>query len=228
MGMLMAIDLTGGLPAEREYFLAERPGPEVRDAANIWLEEANGDFAMRIGVEAVAEQWDAHLYWLDIAFPDGRVIHGRDYGKPHHSIGPEGKPTVLGAGPVAFRCVEPFAKWLVTFATESVRELTAEQLIAQEFPESPPMRQVSFEIEFVPAVPPLISGTLTESSRAAMEGEQGSFLSPRHEQLCRASGWLEIDGDRREFKAQVLRVKRQGRPQVRRVLGAQLAIRAVS
>ena len=35
------------MPAEHEYFFAEKPGPEVRDAANIWLAEENGDFAMR-------------------------------------------------------------------------------------------------------------------------------------------------------------------------------------
>jgi hypothetical protein len=56
----MAIDLTGGQPVERDYVFAERPGPEVRDAVNFWVEEVNGAFAMRIGVEAVAEEWDAH------------------------------------------------------------------------------------------------------------------------------------------------------------------------
>ena len=64
----MAIDLTGGLSIEREYVFAERPGPEVRDACNVWLEEENGAFAMRIGIEAVAEDWDNHEIWLDIAF----------------------------------------------------------------------------------------------------------------------------------------------------------------
>jgi hypothetical protein len=29
----------------------------VRDACNIWLEEENAAFAMRIGVEALAEHW---------------------------------------------------------------------------------------------------------------------------------------------------------------------------
>ena len=38
----MAIDLTGGLPLERDYFFAEKPGPEVREASNIWLEEEHG------------------------------------------------------------------------------------------------------------------------------------------------------------------------------------------
>lgn len=207
----MAIDLSGGLPVEREYFFAEKPGPEVRDAANVWFEEENGDFAIRVAVEAVAEQWDAHMIWLDVAFADGRVIHLRDYCKPHPSIGADGKPTILGAGPVRFECIEPFKRWNVSFAPTQVHELTAEQMIAGEFdPPNAPMRQVSFSMDFMPAVPPMIAGTLDAASREAMKGEMGTFISPRYEQLCRASGWLEVDGQRREFKGQLLRVKRQG------------------
>lgn len=206
----MAIDLSGGLPVEREYVFAEKPGPEVRDAINVWLEEENGDFAMRIGVETVAEEWDDPELWLDIAFPDGRVISGREHGARHPAIGPDGKPTVLGCGPLEFRCIEPFKQWQVSFTPHRVRELTAQQLIDDSFPASPPMREVSFEIDFWPAVPPMISGTLTEASAELMSGEQGSFISPRYEQLCRAKGVLTIDGERREFSGQILRIKRQG------------------
>lgn len=206
----MAMDLTGGLPIEREHFFAERPEREVRDAMNVWLEEANGDFAMRIGVERVAEEWDSPELWLDIAFPDGRVISGREHGAPHPAIGPEGKPTILGCGPLIFRCIEPFKHWKISFAPHPVRELTAQQLIADAPPANPPMRDVSFEIDVWPAVPPLISGTLTEASADLMSGEQGSFISPRYEQLCRVKGSLSIDGESREFAAQILRIKRQG------------------
>jgi len=205
----MATDLTGGMPAELEYFFAEKPGPEVRDAANVWLEEENGKFAMRIGVEAVAEQWDAHLTWLDIAFADGRVLHLRKMLEPHSPIGPGGKPTILGAGPVRFECVVPFEKWNVSFAPSPVPDLTAQRLIDNDLAD-PPMATVAFDIDYMPAVPPMISGTLTASSREMMSGTQGSFISPRFEQLCRAKGWIEIDGQRTEFKGQVLRVKRQG------------------
>ena len=60
------------------------------------------------------------------------------------------------------------------------------------------------------AVPPLISGTMTAASSELMNGEQGSFISPRYEQLCRARGWLEVAGERRAFNGQALRIKRQG------------------
>jgi hypothetical protein len=206
----MAIDLSGGLPVEREYVFAERPGPEMRDACNIWVEEANGAFAMRIGVEALAEEWDAHEIWLDIAFPDGRVLSARERGPTHPAIGPEGRPTILGAGPLAIRCVEPFKLWTATLQPHPVTEISAAQLIADSYPEAPPVRTVAFEIAIAPAVPPLVSGTLTAESRDAMSGEQGSFISPRYEQLCRATGHLTIDGNRVDFTGQALRIKRQG------------------
>jgi hypothetical protein len=206
----MAIDLSGGLPVERENVFAEKPGAEVRDAINIWLEEENADFAMRIGIERVAEEWDNPELWLDIAFPDGRVISGREHGAAPRAIGPEGHPTIMGCGPLRYRCVEPFRHWSVSFSPHRVRELTAQQLIDGVYPERPTMREVSFEIDFWPAVPPMISGTLSEASAEVMRGEQGSFISPRYEQLCRAKGSLMIDGKRRDFSAQVLRIKRQG------------------
>jgi hypothetical protein len=206
----VAIDLTGGLPVEREYAYARKPDAEVRDAINVWLEEESGAFAMRIGIERVAEEWDSPELWLDIAFPDGRVISGREHGAPAPAVGPEGKPTLFGCGPLSFRCVDPFRRWTVSFKPHRVRELTAQQLIEGVLPEDPPMREVAFEIEFQPAVPPLISGTVDRASSELMRGEQGTFISPRYEQLCRAQGSLTIDGSQRKFSGQLLRIKRQG------------------
>src|SRR5690242_11752873 len=134
----MPVDLSGGLPVERDYVFAERPGPEVRDAVNVWLEDEDAAFGMRIGVEAVAEEWESHEIWLDIAFPDGRVISSRDRFRSLPAIGPEGQPTILGSGPLALRCVAPFRQWKATFNEHPVTELTAQQLIADVFPDRPP------------------------------------------------------------------------------------------
>lgn len=200
------MDLSGGLPVEREYFFDEKPGPEVRDAANVWFEEENGEVAMRIGIEHVAEEWDSPELWLDIAFPDGRVISGREHG----ASGPDGQPRQKRCGPLQYTCVEPFKHWKITFDPHEVRELTAQQLIDENLPAAPPMPEVAFELDYYPAVPPLISGTLTAASREMMSGEQGTFISPRYEQLCRAKGWLSVGGERREMSGQLLRIKRQG------------------
>src|SRR5206468_2926219 len=97
--MSQSDSLSGGLPIEREYVFAECPQvPGTRDAVNVWLEEDRGAFGMRIGMEAAAPKWAAHEIWLDIAFPSGRVLSLRTEGTTHPPIGPEGKPTILGAG----------------------------------------------------------------------------------------------------------------------------------
>lgn len=200
------MDLTGGLPVEREFFFDAKPGPEVRDASNVWIEDAAGTVGLRVGIEHVAELWDTPELWLDIAFADGRVISGREFG----ASGPDGQPRVKRCGPIQFECIEPFKHWRVTCDPHKFRELSAQQLIALDIPDSPPMREVAFSIDYYMAVPPLISGTLSKESKELMSGEQGSFISPRYEQLCKAKGWLSVDGEKQEFDGNLLRIKRQG------------------
>src|ERR1044071_9022906 len=101
--MNMAVDLSGGISRVRELVFAERPeGEGIRDAVNVWIEEANAAFAMRIGVEAVSDEWDNHQVWLDIAFADGRVLIVREHFATLSPIGPDGQPTILGSGPLRF------------------------------------------------------------------------------------------------------------------------------
>lgn len=207
----MATDLTGGLPVAREFVLAERPEePDIRDAVNVWLEEENGRFGMRIGIEALSQEWDAHDIWLDIVFPDGRVISRRGNGATHSAYGADGEPRIRGAGPLRFECVEPFRLWTVSFKGEAA-EITAEGLITNPDPEEQLMREVEFDIEMIMAVPPWVPGSLLpEAGEVLNGGEQGDFMSPRYEQLFRAKGELRVGGEHCTFKGQGLRIRRQG------------------
>ena len=56
----MAIDLTGGLGEELEYVFADRPdNPKMRESVNAWIWDNGVQFGLpRIGVEAVADNWD--------------------------------------------------------------------------------------------------------------------------------------------------------------------------
>jgi len=207
----MTTDLTGGLPVEREYVLAERPEQDdIRDAVNVWLEEESGRFGMRIGIEALSQEWDAHDIWLDIAFPDGRTLSRRGNGPTHSAIAADGKPRIRGAGPLRFECVEPFKLWTVSFKGEAA-EITAEGLITNPAPEERVMRDIEFDIEMTMAVPPWVPGSLlTEAGAVLSGGEQGEFMSPRYEQLFRARGELRVGDERFSFKGQGLRIRRQG------------------
>ena len=113
----MAIDLTGGIDPAREHVFAQRPDdPEMRDSVSFWVFDDRGEVGLtRIGIEAMAEQ-------LGGARPPGerrvprraRVPPPRRTARPGRPQGPDGKPTVLGAGPLGFRCVEPFRTWAMT------------------------------------------------------------------------------------------------------------------
>ena len=76
----MAIDLTGGIDPAREYMFAERPdNPEMRDSVSFWVFDDRGEVGLpRIGIEAVAANWDAHNVQVNVAFPDGRVYRLRE------------------------------------------------------------------------------------------------------------------------------------------------------
>lgn len=201
-----------GLSREREQVYVEAPARAgTRDAVNIWVEETSGAFGMRVGVEATAPNWQTHELWLDIAFVDGRVISLRGEGPRHQPIGPEGLPTILGAGPLAFECQQPFRAWRCSFAGTPAAEVSVEDLLAHRMPASPPLREVAFEIEMEMGAPPWAPGSLLPEARRILdEGAEGDFMSPRYEQLFRARGRLRIGDEQRLFEGMGLRIRRQG------------------
>lgn len=206
----MASDLSGGVPAAREFFLAERPAEaEFRDAANVWIEEENGRFGMRIGVESNSSRWDLPEIYLDIAFPDGRVISRRSDDVAHPRLDEAGKPTTLGAGPLRFRMVEPFAVWKVSFDGEAA-EITAQDLIETPYPEEKVMRRVRFDITMTMAAPPWVPGAMLPDAARADFAKSATFISPRYEQLFRCTGTMMVGEESFDFAGQGLRIRRQG------------------
>ncbi|MFC3213019.1 hypothetical protein [Novosphingobium panipatense] len=205
----MAQDLSGGLSAGREHVVAEKPDDGIRDAVNVWIEEENGLFGMRVGVEAVGAQWDRHELWLDIAFADGRLWSSRAAGQTHPAYGPDGQPTIRGTGSVRFECVEPFRRWQVTFDGPVARTSTQEILDNPDFEETA-WSAVSFDIDMEMAAVPWEPGTILPEAAEALGGRQGDYMSPRYEQLFRCTGTLAIDGEERAFRGNGLRIRRTG------------------
>jgi hypothetical protein len=109
----MWVDLTGGLGEDREFVFATQPeDPEMRESVNVWVWDDGGRVGLpRVGVEAVADQWDTHDVQVDIAFAGGRVVNVFAAGEVHDPRGADGRPRVLGAGPLSFELVEPFRHW---------------------------------------------------------------------------------------------------------------------
>ncbi|AXO23080.1 hypothetical protein MOKP4_19440 [Mycobacterium avium subsp. hominissuis] len=213
----MAIDLTGGIDPSRELVFAERPeNPEMRDSVSFWVVDDRGEIGLpRIGIEAVAANWDAHDIQVNVAYPDGRVYRLRANGPSLPAAGPDGRPTVLGAGGLAFRCVEPFHTWTMTYEGKAVQTSSADLVSGRK---DGPLVDVAFEVEAAMAVPPWVQGALhTDAGQQLKSSIEGNLMGgPRYEQLFRAAGSVTVDGSERRFSGSGLRIRRQG---VRKLAG---------
>ncbi len=202
----MTIDLTGGIDPAREFPFAERPdNPEMRDSVSLWVFDDVGAVGLpRVGIEAVASNWEAHNVQVNVAFPDGRVYRLREDGPSHPVQG-----AVLGAGPLAFTCVEPFDVWKMTFDGQAVQTSSADLVDGRK---DGPFVDLRFEVEAKMAVPPWVQGALqAEADEQLKTSIVGELMGgPRYEQLFRATGSVAVAGREHTFTGSGLRIRRQG------------------
>lgn len=208
----MSLDLTGGLELSREHVLAQRPeDPEMRDSASFWVVDDRGEVGLpRIGIEAVGAHWDTHDIQVNVTFPDGRVYRLRDNGSSLPAEGPDGRPTVLGAGGLVFTCVEPFRTWTLAFDGKAVQTSSSDLVQGNT---DGPLVDVSFEVETTMAVPPWVQGALHSDAGTQLKSSiEGKLMGgPRYEQLFRAIGRVTVDGgEEHRFTGSGLRIRRQG------------------
>lgn len=206
-------DWTGGLTLEQDLMFPARPdNPDMRESASIWLFEENGEFGFpRIGIEAEAEAWEDRRFQANFAFRDGRILNDNGRGPAPSSIGPDGRATVLGAGPLTFRCVEPFRKWIASFDGEATDSHVDNQIAVTV--DLARRSAVRFEAELTMVTPAWVQDNSPERVARMSEAEAieaaNMGIGYRIEHLFRAEGWLEIDGRRRDFKATGSRIHRQ-------------------
>lgn len=222
----MADDLwTGGLELASDYMFPTRPDdPEMRESASMWLFEENGRFALpRIGLEAQGVVWDNHRYDVNCAFADGRVLRESTRAPSLSPLGPDGKASVLGAGGLKFRCLEPFRKWAVSYEGEAYDGSVQEQ-IRHEFAvyadgnrdrglDGRRRVRMSFDVELTMVTPAWIADYRPDklAGMSAQERVDAGLMGfgYRIEHLFRGEGVLRIDGESREFKALGSRIHRQ-------------------
>jgi hypothetical protein len=213
----MAIDLTGGIDAAREYMFAEKPdNPEMRDAVSFWVSDDRGEVGLpRIGIDALASNWDAHNIQVNVAFANGRAYRLREDAPSHPVEGPGGEASVLGAGPMAFTCVKPFDTWTVSYDGKAVQTTSADLAAGRK---DGPLVDVRFEVEAKLATPPWVQGALQPDADTALKTSiEGDLMGgDRYEQLFRATGSVYVEGRHYPFAGTGLRIRRQG---VRRLEG---------
>jgi hypothetical protein len=71
----MTIDLSGGLRPEQDYVFGAAPAdPEMRQGVSLWISNDDPEQGVgfpRLGLEAVASEWEQPGYSFQAAWPDG-------------------------------------------------------------------------------------------------------------------------------------------------------------
>jgi hypothetical protein len=205
--------MRGGLTPEHDLLFTQCPAdPEMRESTSMWLYDESGRFALpRIGIEAEASSWDNRRVQGNFAFAGGRIMNGAGMGAAHSPFGPDGLATVLGAGPLACTCIEPFRTWRVQW-DGPVLDGTVDQQITKTL--DPANRiPVQFDLELTMAAPAWVQDNSPEKvaqmseADAIAAGNMG--IGWRFEQLLRAEGTFSFDGQTHPFKGTGLRIKRQ-------------------
>jgi hypothetical protein len=128
----MNINLAGGLELSEDEVTADTPSsPTYREGVSMWIWDDAGQVGLpRIAVEAVGAKWDsARDATVNLTLPDGRILLAFATEPPYPATDEAGRPTVFGAGPLRFDCVEPFAHWRLAFEGHAL-ETTVEDQVA--------------------------------------------------------------------------------------------------
>ena len=212
----MAIDLTGGLSDDREYVFATQPDdPEMRESVNTWVWDNGTEFGMpRIGVEAVADQWETHDIQVNLAFADRACpqhVRDRQGARPARRRRQAAHPRCRSAVVRVDRAVQALARCGST-AWPRRRRPQAQMEGWQAGQSTGEQRAGGDGVEIRSAVPPWESGTLLEEAGYVLaHQEEGALMGgPRFEQLFRTTGTLRVGDDEYTLDGGGLRIRRQG------------------
>ena len=197
---------TAGLAPETDWMFPSCPDdPKMRESVSVWFFADDGSFAApRLGVEAEAANWTDRLYQANMALPGGRVLVGPGRGPAPGTLDDHGRAAVLGAGPLSFTCLEPFRRWAVHFDGTAADGHVTDQITGglDQTRRSP----VRLDLELEMAAPAWGQVVPDDGSDAQYMG-----VGYRFEQLFRATGWVEVDGQRRKITGTGLRIHRQSK-----------------
>jgi hypothetical protein len=177
----------------------------------VWLYEENGAFAFpRMGIEAEAQAWNNRRLQAAFTFPDGRALNGAGLGVAPPAFDAEGRPTVIGAGPLAFRCIEPFRRWSMTYDGAALDGDVSEQIGGTYGRRG--SKPVKLHVEMTMVTPAWVQQTTVDTSaltQVEIENAGAMGLGYRFEHHLRAVGVYEIDGKTYDFKGVGTRIHRQ-------------------
>lgn len=205
--------LGGDLAPEQDLVLPQRPDhPEMRESVSLWLFEENGAFGFpRMGIEAEASCWEDRRFQANFAFADGRVLNGAGRAAPPPPLGPDGRPTIIGAGVLVFECIQPFSRWTVAFDGLAVDGHVSQQIGNTLDPQR--TSRVRLDAVMTMVTPAWVQDTGPDklATMTAEAAADAAFmgLGYRFEHLFRAEGTLHIDGAAQPFRGSGLRIHRR-------------------
>jgi len=205
----------GTLPIEADLMFETPPAAPfdwVREGSSYWLFEENGAFGIpRNGVEAEPHNWSNRRFQANLAFPDGRVLTRSGIGEAKPTLDVDGRPSIMGAGPLTYRCIEPFKRWLVEFDGMVVDTHVANQIAQTVDQDKLIPLKYRFELDMI--VPPNEQDISPEKFFTWGKGKQRDAASVglgwRFEQMLRGEGEVEVDGTTRTAKVVGSRIKRR-------------------
>lgn len=197
-----------GLPLENDYPIVTPPAqPDMRDGVNIWFFEENGEFGVpRLAIDAVGDSWDMPAIGSNIAFPDGRVLDGNGSAPAISPIDTDGNPTIRGNSALAFRCIEPFRRWHLSYDDELIDSNIEAQIAAPLDPSK--KARVRIDAEFRLAIP-VWSQFFADDDESLIAGWMGRGW--RYETPVVIEGTFEIDGKARPFRGTGNLIRRKSR-----------------
>ncbi|MEA3178014.1 MAG: hypothetical protein QOI59_1537 [Gammaproteobacteria bacterium] len=211
-------DFPGGLDPDKDLVLPAQPQEsEMRESVSVWLFEENGAFGFpRMGIEAEAASWNDRRLQAAFTFPDGRALNGAARGAPPPAIDTDGRPTIIGAGPLSFRCIKPFRRWTMTYEGTAL-DGTVQEQIARSYGKRG-TKPIRLHVDMTMVTPAWVQETHLDPNMSAIEKANAAAmgLGYRFEHHFRAVGTYEIDGKTHEFKGVGTRIHRQS---VRRLEG---------
>jgi hypothetical protein len=210
----MDTDLSGGLSDELEYVFATQPDdPGMNESVNAWIWDNDLQVGLpRIGVEATGSQWETHDIQVNVSFPDGRVFNIYGPHPIHDVAGADGRPRVLGAGPLSLELIEAFGHLKLRVGGQAVPTTVEAQIGGAMQGIGDPV-STEIEIDLYPAVPPFMNGALLDDAKRVLEtqDEGGLMGYPwRFEQLCRAVGRIRVGDEEYAINGGANRIRRQG------------------
>ena len=165
----MSADLSGGIEPSIDEILEDLPDTSVaREGVSVWMWDDDGVWGLpRMGVEALRTGGEtSHSVMLSLAFPDGQVWSVRTNAERMPVLDRLGRPRVLGAGPLRFECLEPFARWRVSFDGVATIRQVRDQLVEVARPidtrsdVAVDQAALRLELDSNMALPPWVLGSL--------------------------------------------------------------------